>query len=81
LGVVLLARFLYASPDELSALLTNSIGAFRTAVELDPGNEDAKLNLELALTAYGPIVFPSNAADTRGAHRQESGQGRSGSGY
>jgi hypothetical protein len=80
-GVVLLARFLYASPDERSALLTNAIGAFRTAVELDPGNEDAKLNLELALRAYGPIVFPSNAPDTGGAHGQESGQGRSGSGY
>jgi hypothetical protein len=81
MGVVLLARFLYASPDERTALLTNSIGSFRTAVELDPGNEDAKLNLELALRAYGPIVFPSNAPDTGGAHGEESGQGRSGSGY
>ena len=32
MGVVLLARFLYASPDERSNLLTNAIGAFRTAV-------------------------------------------------
>jgi hypothetical protein len=80
-GVLLLARFLYASPDERSALLTNAVGSFRTAVELDPGNEDAKLNLELALRAYGPIVFPSNAPDTGGAHGEESGQGRSGSGY
>jgi hypothetical protein len=81
MGVLLLARFLYASPDERSALLTNAVGSFRTAVELDPANEDAKLNLELALRAYGPIVFPSNAPDTGGAQGEESGQGRSGSGY
>ncbi len=81
MGVVLLARFLYASPDERNAMLTNAIGAFRTAVELDPGNDDAKLNLELAMRAYGPILFPSNAPDTGGAHGQKSGQGRAGSGY
>ena len=81
MGVLLLARYLYASPDERSALLTNSIGAFRTAVELDPRNDDAKLNLELALRAYGPILFPSNAPDAGGAQGQESGHGRSGSGY
>jgi hypothetical protein len=81
MGVVLLARFLYASPDERSNLLTNAIGAFRTAVELDSGNDDAKLNLELAMRAYGPILFPSNAPDTGGAQGQKSGQGRAGSGY
>jgi len=81
MGVVLLARFLYASPDERSMMLSNAIGAFRTAAELDPGNDDAKLNLELALRAYGPILFPSNAPDTGGAQGQKSGQGRAGSGY
>lgn len=80
-GVVLLARYLYASPDERSNLLTNAIGSFRTAVELDQGNDDAKTNLELALRAYGPILFPSNAPDAGGAKGQKSGQGRSGSGY
>ena len=68
-------------PTSASALLTNAIGSFRTAVELDPANDDAKLNLELALRAYGPILFPSNAPDTGGAHGEESGQGRAGSGY
>ena len=72
---------LYASPDERSNLLTNAIGSFRTAVELDSRNDDAKVNLELALRAYGPILFPSNAPDTGGAHGQKSGQGRAGSGY
>ena len=81
MGVVLLARYLYASPDQRSELLTNSIGAFRTAVELDPRNDDAKVNLELALRAYGPILFPSDAPDTGGAQGQQSGQGRAGSGY
>lgn len=81
MGVVLLARYLYASPDERTALLTNAIGSFRTAVELDPTNDDAKLNLELALRAYGPALFPSTAPDAGGAHGQRSGQGRAGSGY
>jgi hypothetical protein len=81
LGVTLLARYLYASPDQRTMLLSNAIGAFRTAVELDPHNDDAKLNLELAMRAYSPILFPSNAPDAGGARGQESGQGRSGSGY
>jgi hypothetical protein len=81
MGVVLLARYLYASPDERNTLLTNAIGSFRTAVELDQGNEDAKLNLELALRAYSPILFPSNAPDTGGAQGEKSGHGRAGSGY
>ena len=81
MGVTLLARYLYASPDQRSMLLSNAVGAFRTAVELDPRNDDAKLNLELSMRAYSPILFPSNAPDAGGARGQESGQGRSGSGY
>jgi hypothetical protein len=81
LGVTLLARYLYASPDQRSMLLSNAVGAFRRAAELDPDNADAKLNLELSMRAYSPILFPSNAPDAGGARGQESGQGRSGSGY
>jgi hypothetical protein len=81
MGVVLLARYLYASPDERDNLLTNAIGAFRAAVELDPRNDDAKVNLEMALRSYGPVLFPSNAPDAGGAQGHKSGQGRSGSGY
>ena len=81
LGVTLLARYLYASPDQRTMLLSNAVGAFRTAVEVDEENDDAKLNLELALRAYSPILFPSDAPDAGGAPGQESGQGRSGSGY
>jgi hypothetical protein len=81
MGVTLLARYLYASPDQRNMLLSNAVGAFRTAAELDPANDDAKLNLELAMRAYSPILFPSNAPDAGGARGQESGQGRSGSGY
>ena len=80
-GVTLLARYLYASPDQRNMLLSNAVGAFRAAVELDQANDDAKLNLELAMRAYSPILFPSNAPDAGGARGQESGQGRSGSGY
>lgn len=81
MGVTLLARYLYASPDQRNMLLSNAVGAFRTAVELDPDNDAAKLNLELSMRAYSPILFPSNAPDAGGARGQESGQGRSGSGY
>jgi hypothetical protein len=81
MGVTLLARYLYASPDQRSMLLSNAVGAFRTAVELDAGNDDAKLNLELSMRAYSPVILPSNAPDAGGARGQESGQGRSGSGY
>lgn len=81
LGITLLARYLYASPDQRTMLLSNAVGAFRAGVELDPGNDDAKLNLELALRAYSPILFPSNAPDAGGAQGEQSGQGRSGSGY
>jgi hypothetical protein len=81
MGVTLLARYLYASPDQRNMLLSNAVGAFRTAVELDPTNDEAKLNLELSMRAYSPILFPSNAPDAGGARGQESGQGRSGSGY
>jgi hypothetical protein len=81
MGVTLLARYLYASPDQRNMLLSNAVGAFRTAVELDPRNDEAKLNLELSMRAYSPILFPSNAPDAGGARGQESGQGRSGSGY
>jgi hypothetical protein len=81
MGVTLIARYLYASPDQRTMLLSNAVGAFRTAVELDSRNDDAKLNLELSLRAYAPILFPPNAPDAGGARGQESGQGRSGSGY
>ncbi len=81
LGVTLLARYLYASPDQRNMLLSNAVGAFRTAIELDGTNDDAKLNLELSMRAYSPLLFPSNAPDAGGAQGQQSGQGRSGSGY
>jgi hypothetical protein len=81
MGVTLLARYLYASPDQRSMLLSNAVGAFRAAVELDHTNDDAKLNLELAMRANSPLLFPENAPDAGGARGQESGQGRSGSGY
>ena len=81
MGVTLLARYLFASPDQRTMLLSNAVGAFRAAVELDETNDDAKTNLELALRAYSPILFPSNAPDAGGAQGEQSGQGRSGSGY
>ena len=62
------------APDELDRRVPDG-GRAR------PRNDDAKVNLELAMRAYGPILFPSDAPDTGGAHGQQSGQGRAGSGY
>ena len=41
-----------------------SVGAFREAIHLDPANDDAKFNLELALT-----LTPEDAAAASGAGR------------
>lgn len=81
LGVLSLARFLYAAPEERNQIMTSALGSFRSAIELDSHNEDAKVNLELALRAFGPILFPSNAPTGGAARGQLSGQGRSGGGY
>lgn len=81
LGVVALARYQYIPPEEREQVLTSALGSFRNAIELDPENEAAKLNLELMLRLFGPTVFPADSPSTGGARGEISGQGRSGSGY
>jgi hypothetical protein len=71
-------------PDEESRKdqLRRAVSAFRNAIELDPENADAKMNLEAVLSREGPVVItPANAPTSTRAGGRRSGQGRSGSGY
>lgn len=61
--------------------LRRGIELFRSAIELDPGNEDAKVNLELALRNAKAVNLPGTDPDAGAAQGSLSGQGRAGSGY
>jgi hypothetical protein len=67
--------------EEQANLLRAAIDAFRTAVEIDPANSDAKRNLELALRIPGAATLagdsPSGARDAG----DQAGLGTPGSGY
>ena len=80
LGAMTLSRF-SSIPAEREILLRTGIGAFRGAVTVDPGNADAKRNLELALRLPGVAELPGLDPDAGGARGQRSGAGREGSGY
>jgi hypothetical protein len=61
-----------------------SIAAFETAVRLDPGNADAKFNLELMLRrarATGAREGPGAGSGPRGPGRRGAGAGTPGRGY
>lgn len=62
--------------------LRRAVIAFRSAIELDPENADAKANLEAVLSREGPVHLPQANAPTRGkAGGKQSGQGGRGGGY
>jgi hypothetical protein len=70
-------------PDSEASLLESAVGSFRAAIADDEANEDAKYNLELALSRLRSALSSSiprsnigNASSGRGA-----GAGRAGSGY
>jgi hypothetical protein len=61
-----------------------TIGAFETAVRLDPTNADAKFNLELMLRraqARGEREGPGSGSGPRGPGRRGAGAGSPGRGY
>lgn len=67
--------------EEFEKLVQGAIDAFRSAVEIDPGNADAKRNLELALRLPGAAFLPGNdPSGSRDVGRQ-AGLGQPGSGY
>lgn len=70
-----------SDPDALATLIAGAIGSFRSAVELDPANTDAKANLEAALRIARATTL-SGPAPTGGRNTgDEAGIGQSGSGY
>jgi hypothetical protein len=80
LAAMSLERF-SADPAESGATLRKAIHTLRSAVETDPGNADAKLNLELALRNAKAVDLPGTDPTGGSAEGTISGQGRSGSGY
>lgn len=67
--------------EERDSTLRGAVSAFRSALDLDRSNEDAKTLLETTLRVFGPVALVSNAP-TGGANQgNTSGQGSSGTGY
>ena len=70
--------------DQAYVYLSQSIVRFRQAILLDPGSDDAKYNLELALTRLEKTPRPSGQKQQRsssGGARSGAGTGEPGSGY
>jgi hypothetical protein len=78
---VMTLDFRSPSSQEREAILRDAASAFRSAIDLDPENADAKTNLELVLSVFGPINFPPNAPSHGTDRGQMSGQGSPGTGY
>lgn len=62
-------------------LVQGAVDAFRSAVELDASNADAKRNLELALRIPGTVTLPPNAPSGSRDVGKTAGLGTIGSGY
>ena len=74
LGVMPLDR-VNTDGAERAGILRTAIGIFQTAVEADPGNADAKLNLELLLRDAIATSLPPNAPGGNPAGGPRSGPG------
>jgi hypothetical protein len=79
-GVITLDNRPY-SDEERQKQIGSAADAFRAALALDPGNEDAKRNLEMVLSVHGPVALPGNAPSGGQDQGNVSGQGRTGGGY
>lgn len=84
LGVLGLARSVYET-QEREALLSATIANLRLAIELDPGNDEAKYNLELAHQRSRGLELTEAAAGQNpapgGTGSKGAGAGEPGSGY
>lgn len=70
-----------ANATEADSTLRRAIHTLRSAVETDPENADAKLNLELALRNAKAVNLPGTDPTGGPEEGTISGQGSSGSGY
>lgn len=76
LGVLGLARFMFETNDR-GALLSSTVSDLQLAIALDPGNEEAKYNLELALQRGRGFQLSEGSA---GTDPQSGGSGAKGAG-
>ena len=67
--------------EDFEQLVQGAIDAFRSAVETDPANADAKRNLELALRLPGAAFLPGDDPSGSRDVGRLAGLGRRGSGY
>jgi hypothetical protein len=82
IGVLALdPQFAPTVQEEYTARVRGAIDAFRTAVELDPANADAKRNLELALRIPGTATLPPTSPSGSGDVGKTAGLGKTGTGY
>jgi hypothetical protein len=70
-----------SDPRERDANLISAIDSFRSAIRLDPGNDDAKINLEFALRAAEPGQLAGENPERGAARGERAGAGRAGGGY
>jgi hypothetical protein len=70
-----------SDPRERDANLISAIDSFRSAIRLDPDNEEAKINLEFALRAATPGQLAGENPERGAARGQRAGAGRGGGGY
>jgi hypothetical protein len=84
LGVLGLARLVYETQDRVAAL-SSTVANLQAAIELDPTNDDAKYNLELALQRARGIQLTEGAGGQNpspgGSGSSGAGAGDPGSGY
>lgn len=84
LGVLGLARLVSETQDRL-ALLQSTVANLELAIALDPGNDEAKFNLELALQRGRGIQLTEGAGGVNpspgGAGARGAGAGDPGGGY
>lgn len=66
---------------ERASVLQNAIGIFESAVRVDPGNADAKANLELVLRISNFASIPANDPSGERGGGTRSGSGSTGGGY
>lgn len=66
---------------ERASVLQNAIGIFESAVRVDPGNSDAKANLELVLRISNFASIPGNEPSGERGGGTRSGSGSTGGGY
>lgn len=70
-----------SDPEERATIVRSAAGLFQAAIEAEPGNRDAKLNLELLLRDQPVAEFLADQPSGTAAEGQGTGAGRGGSGY